>query len=704
MERYTGQLKNAKFTTTYGVYNKERCKKCLDIFSFDIEVTSAWKDPKRGLITYEPGHPAEYWNDLDKYALPYVWQFGFNDKVYYGRDLKEFKDLLSDLPKNMALICFIHNLSYEQQFLINILHITDIFARAPHKPMKFNCEEFPLIEFRCSYFLTNLSLAKWGDQLGIPKLVGELEYNYMRTPLTPLFDYELDYAERDCEVVFRGIRDLLKSYKNVWDIPLTSTGKVRRRFKALVVNDKEYMKDVKRTIPKDANEYKRLQQIFSGGYTHCNRKYLNKIVENVHHVDISSSYPFCLCAFRYPYNKWCYIGTQFPDPNTYDQRAYIIHLHFTKIVCVSWNTYIQGSKCRGSGFLYDNGRILSAEELFITCTCEDWQTIQHNYIWESVECLGTYCNQKRYLPKPFIEFVLDLYHDKTAYKGFAGVDEVKDTIYKAQKAAINSLFGMCVTSLFQSNVMFEQDADYQWNVEPISADIVNEGLDKLRLWYNKKYFLSYSVGCYCTAYARNSRLWRLIESCDDDLIYTDTDSLFYINEHDWQWFNDQSDKMLMEMCDFYDIDFERTRPKDKKGVPHPLGHLDFEPDAERFKSLGSKKYCEERDNKLYLTVAGVNKGAVECLNNDINNFCDGFVFDKDHPSMHKLEHTYLSDMKPIMWPDGYKSDFKYGINMRPTGYQLSLPNIYEDIETLMSSGIINFSEYFIAKRRGYFNV
>ena len=714
MYRYKGQLKDAKLNTKRAMVRGIPCLKCLDIFTFDIEVTSAWLSNGR-LISYEPGKSADFWNDKEKYALPYIWQFSYNDQVYYGSELQSFKDLLGDIPKNVYAKIYIHNASYEFQFLLNIMTVKEVFARAPHKPMKFTFEEFPNIEFYCSYILTNMSLEQWGDQLGIPKLVGELDYNMMRTPYfydpetdeihgTPLFDFELEYCERDCIVVYHGIKKHLEQYKDVWDIPLTSTGKIRRVIKRRVTKDKSYMKEVKRTIPKDATEYHRLQTVFAGGYTHGNRKYIDKVVKGpVHHIDIASSYPTVLCAYKFPYGRWSYIGKRKPNFDTIDYRAYIVKVRFTNLHAISWNTYISVSKSRGRGFVYDNGRVLAADTLETTVTEMDLLTIYNNYEWDDIEFLGTWCCQKRYLPKIFIEYVLKLYHDKTSLKG---VDPVR---YAISKQYINSLFGMCVTALFQSDVEF---LDGVWGVSNVDPEVVNAGLEKMRMWFNTKYFLSYAVGCWVTAYARR-RLWSCIEEIDKDLIYTDTDSLFYIGDHNFTWFNDDITDKLREACKYQGLDFELTRPADPSGELHPMGVLDQEPDAIRFKTLGAKKYVEERsvlnkktgkqERRLFLTVAGVNKGAVGCLKN-INEFSDGFIFDKDSEYVHKLEHTYLEDMKPVTWPGGYYSEFKFGINMRPTGYKLSKPDVYQDAINIMETGVINFSEYFLAKRRGIFKL
>ena len=60
---------------------KKLKKRCIDILTFDIEVTSAWRTPSGKMIGYKPGKSSEYWNSLEKFSLPYIWQFSFNDTV-----------------------------------------------------------------------------------------------------------------------------------------------------------------------------------------------------------------------------------------------------------------------------------------------------------------------------------------------------------------------------------------------------------------------------------------------------------------------------------------------------------------------------------------------------------------------------------------------------------------------------------------------
>ena len=706
MYKYKHQMKEQKLNTKNRVRNCLPVKKCIDILTFDIEVTSAWDDPERGLITYEPGKPADYWNNLPKYSLPYIWQFSFNDTVYYGRDLRDFDKVLRDLPSDVEFIVWVHNLSYEFAFLINLYTVQKVFARTPHKPMYVIFNEHPNITFKCSYILTNLSLEKWGKQLNCNKLTGDLDYNKcIRTPKTRLTRLEMAYCERDCIVVYEGIKDHLKRYRDVWDIPNTSTGKIRRIVKKIVTNDYEYMHDMKRLIPSSAEEYERLQTLFAGGFTHANRKYMNKTIrEKGEHADFASSYPYTMCAYKFPYNKWCYYGKYLPDEKTFGYRAYMIKLHFRGLRSISWNTYISGSKSRGSHMILDNGRVLAADELRILVTEQDYITICNNYEWDFIESEGTWMCQKRYLPTILVDYLLTLYQDKTALKN------VPDSVipgapdrYFTSKQYINSCFGMMVTALFNSEVTFNSEDPEQWKVTNLTVREVEEGLAKLRVWFNKKYFLSYSVGCWITAYSRR-RLWECIESGDMDqkLLYTDTDSLFYIGSHNWDQYNYITDKRLYDACKYHGFDFNRTRPKDPEGIPHPLGQLEMEKEFDAFRTLGAKKYVEERDNKLYLTVSGINKGAVVCLSS-IDDFKDGFIFDKDHPDVHKMEHTYLTDMDPITYPDGYFSDLKYGINMRPTGYKLSVPTVYDSLD-LLYEAVTNPDEKEIIRQRGVIHV
>lgn len=727
MELYTGQFKDYNFNN----YHKKRqhrkgknVKKFYDdIFTFDIETTSAWINEHGNIIKYKKGKSSDYWNSLQPLSICYIFMFGVNDKVYYGRTLEDFYKLLDDLPKDGKIIIWVHNLSWEAHFLFNILHDVKMFCRTPHRPMKLTCSDFENIEFRCSYMLTRLSLANWGKSLGVKKLTGDLDYNKIRTPKTKLTAKEMGYCERDCIVVYEGIKNYLKTYPRQEDIPLTQTGTVRRVVKDKLMCDEDYNKFIKTLVPKNANEYKMLQHVFAGGYTHANRKYSGRVLKAPageilgEHYDFTSDYPFQLCARKYPFTPWAYIpNKEIPSEDTFEDVAYIMELKFTGLRCETYNSYIQVVKCTLDSKITasDNGRVLEAPELTITITEQDWLIIKNMYSWESLEVLRIYKSYKQYLPKPFIEYVLELYGNKTSLKDLD--DSVSIELYKKSKEHINALFGMTVTALLQADVEFNNNT-LEWTIDHLTEERINEHLDKLRN-YNKRekrYFLSYSWGIYCTAYARASLFMCLlggdllkttVENTsqfykDDIELYADTDSLFLLGHHDFTWYNNWCDKQLKKMCEFHKIDFNRTRPKTKKGKEKPLGHFLREDDITEFCTLGAKRYCERRpDGKLYLTVSGINKEAVYLLKNDISNFKDGFNFDKDFPTVTKKLPIYISNMPAVIYPDGYKANYKSGIALRPNGYKMTIDDKYKKLIKYAEMEAGDLPENFINSMRG----
>lgn len=700
---YNGQLKEFDYDIeTHKSHHKNKngvykvTKYCNNIFTFDIECSSAWLENGK-VIGYRKGETNDYWNNLQSLSLCYIWQFSCDGVVYYGRELRDFINVLDDLPKDANIIIWVHNLSYEFMFLSNILTWFKVFARSPHKPMKASSKEYPNIEFRCSYFLTRLSLDAWGKQLGVKKAVGDLDYDILRTPLTPLTEKELHYCEQDCLVVEAGIRDYCKTYISQHKIPLTQTGTVRKVVKEMLTSDSNYVKFIKKLVPHDAKEYKRLQQVFAGGYTHANQLYAGKLIdEHIEHYDFASSYPTVMVAEKYPMSPWYYNGDNtMPDIKEFEDTAFIFLLKFSQLNSISFNTYIQASKVKGKGFEFDNGRILHADELEMYVTEQDYLTIMNNYEWESMEVIRIWRSRKDYLPREFTNYILELYANKTELKDVSG----KEDLYLQSKQYINSMYGMCVTAIVQASVELEGD---EWYIQPLTEEVVNHKLQQLS-HYNpreKRYFLSYSWGCWVTAYARRN-LWKCIESCDREVLYCDTDSIFVRGKHDFTWYNDEITQKLKTSCEINNLDFNKTRPYTPKGKQKPLGVFDKEDDCIQFKTLGAKRYVERRvDGSLHLTVSGINKNAVELLNDDINNFKDGFNFDKDADCVTKKLCTYLDNMPTCTYPDGYVSTYTHGINLRRTGYLLSITDEYENLIKYMDYDINDLPESIVNHLRG----
>lgn len=412
------------------------------------------------------------------------------------------------------------------------------------------------------------------------------------------------------------------------------------------------------------------------------------------HFDFNSSYPYVMCSEKMPSGRWITCGLRdLPTDEQMDKYCYLMKIKFTKLKSRNFNTYIQYSKCETISVnnKLDNGRVIEADELTLQYITElDWMTIREWYTWEDIEILDMkYCT-KDYLPKELILYILELYGNKTSLKNVEGKEEE----YKLSKTYINALFGMAITALCQADVIYDPE-DCSWEIGELTAQMVDEKLKKLRNWskYEKRYFMNYSWGIWITSAARRNLCICMNALGDNgyDVLYNDTDSIFCLGNPDFTWYNELCDTKLKKMCDHYDIDFELTRPKTVKGVAKPLGYFDEEDDWEEFVTLGAKRYClrNARTHELELTVSGVNKSAVRLLNNDIYNFKDQFDFDKDaeytddngktHRTVTKNLHTYVKNQPDIIWPDGYVSHNRHGINLRRTGYKLEINGTYKKL-------------------------
>ena len=121
-----------------------------------------------------------------------------------GRTWEEFIDFCGRFKAVMRPGCkcvvYVHNLSYEFQFLRGIYDFKpeEVFATEARRVLK--CSMFGAFDLRCSYMLTNMSLARFTQSMGVEhgKLSGaEFDYSKMRYPWTELTEYERQYCAND---------------------------------------------------------------------------------------------------------------------------------------------------------------------------------------------------------------------------------------------------------------------------------------------------------------------------------------------------------------------------------------------------------------------------------------------------------------------------------------------------------------------------
>lgn len=114
--------------------------------------------------------------------------------------------------------------------------------------------------------------------------------------------------------------------------------------------------------------------------------------------------------------------------------AYLLTVRFKDIKCKYYNNFISSSKCNYTkGARYDNGRIISADEIEITLIDLDFYFLLEAYEFSSYEILECYNSKYDYLPIEYVNFILDKYENKTKYKNVEG----KEDIYSIEKSKVN---------------------------------------------------------------------------------------------------------------------------------------------------------------------------------------------------------------------------------------------------------------------------
>ena len=654
-----------------------------DIMCFDIETSSGFLHKDSDTLEPYLGKSKKYYEDCKKFSICYVWQFSVNDNVFWGRTLEDFKDFLQELEyyEPHKKIVYIHNFSFEFQFLINVLQFDYVFARQARKPL---FAEWSTYQFRCSYFLTNMSLAVWADQrkLRVKKLVGNLDYTVLRTPKTVLTDKELAYCFNDILVMYFGLLQYKEKYGHIIDIPFTQTGEVRKEVidRMNVSSEYKYRKRCIKLIPETIEDYKLLCDCFMGGYTHSNAVHTNIVLDNVRSKDISSSYPVVMCLEKYPMT---YFEETVPCDDYFnnDNYSYIITFDVEHLSSKRWNTWLSFSKCaKIKGYSLDNGRVLKADYVQLSLTNVDYEMFQLCYDFDNLNIIDFRISSNDYLSPTFVKYILELYGNKTTLKGI----EEKEPLYMKSKQYINSMYGMMVTKNITDTIEFEED---RWKKELLNEKnfYTKIASEKKKL---SKTFGAFQFGVWVTAYARRN-LWEGILALDYNVAYCDTDSIKYIDCYTdfFERYNKEIERRENMRADMLGIPKDKFCPRDKNGIPHRLGIFDDDGQYKKFKTLGAKKYCYvDNDDKLHMTVSGVRKSAVSQLH-DIEDFKDGTVFDVEHAQ--KLIMTYVDDMPPIVWNKGqydeFYSNYQHGICAQPTTYSLGITDDYESILTMVQN-------------------
>lgn len=627
-----------------------------------------------------------------EHSFMYVWQWQFgSDCLIMGRTWEEFLQLTQQLSQfikaafgqRARLVVWVHNLSYEFQFLRGIypFRSDEVFVMERRKIAK--CSMLDRFEFRCSYIHSNMSLDLFTKKMGctIQKLTGTFDYSKIRYPWTPLDPGELAYCVHDVQALVEAItREMALDGDTLATIPMTSTGYVRRDAKQAMRSIPAFRSWINDQLP-EFPVYLALREAFRGGNTHANRFYAKQILGHVHSVDRSSSYPDVLVNCQFPVSEFSYrgeISLQRLEINTaVHKKAALFRIQFDNLELRDpWIgcPYLTKDKSRHiNNGVYDNGRVLSADHLETTLTDIDYWIIKDQYTWTDARITQSWFARYGYLPDEFRQLINEYYRLKTELKG----DEEQQVFYEKIKAKINALYGMCAQNPVKENLLFappeEVAAFYMKHPEymqppPGSNYIPDESRtpEELLARYNRRAFLVYQWGVWVTAHARRE-LQEMIDLAGDNFVYTDTDSVKYLGDLDLTEYNDRIRARSIS---------NGAYATDAKGKRHYMGIYEVEHDYDKFITLGAKKYAYEIDGKTYVTCAGVNKklGAQELARaGGVGAFKDGMVFREAGGT----ESLYNDNVNFWIQREGHDLHITDNVVIRPSEYTLGLTEEYK---------------------------
>lgn len=640
----------------------------MDTFAvFDIEATTLKdQDPPTGFM--------------------YHWQMNIGGCVVYGRRWEEWIEIMTEISQWLELspdkrmVVYIHNAGYEFQFIKDFLKRDfggfDVFATGPRQPIYILCDAG--FEFRCSYKLTNMNLAKaCQNEYGVehPKAAGDLDYRKMRTADTYLDDMEFGYCISDVVSLYELIeRKLINEGDNLDSIPLTSTGYVRRECRAACKADRHYRDRVFKKQLLTPDVYTLLKEEGRGGNTHANRYMSGRKFCNVSSYDEISGYPAMLLLKKYPMSKFSYYGdvetaAEFKKLLSENACLFRVLLENVKVRPEVTMPYIPASKVlqRGGRARFDNGRVLECEWILITVNDIDWQIILGQYNFTGVSISDFYIAKYDYLPAPIRDTVLEYFRQKCELKyqiETAKNDADRENLqylYGKQKNRLNGIFGMAFTDPVRPVITVNDSGE--WVTE---APNIEEALEK----YNKSRnsFLIYAWGSWTTALNRQ-HLQTLLDITGDDTIYCDTDSSKAIISPRIREKIEAENKKIIAECE------ERKAYADVNGKRYYIGLYDLDGEYDEFITLGAKKYAYTDKSGFHITIAGVNKkiGSKEMAT--IDNFKPGFIF-RDAGG----QCLYYND-EPIHYieVDGCRMLTASNIGMVDSTYELGVTDEYAEL-------------------------
>ena len=415
--------------------------------------------------------------------------------------------------------------------------------------------------------------------------------------------------------------------------------------------------------------YSAIEDAYTGGFTHANRKYLGVIMKNVGSIDLVSAYPSVMVVKKFV-NEYTYKvtpGEQVINPKTGfiddKKNGYLLKVKYTNLEAKYGISLISTSKCKeleyGEEFnrktqreYIDNGRLIKCESCVMYIYDMDFNNIRKLYNYDNVEILEGWRGIKERIPDSLLFTVLKFYRDKCYYKALLNTidrnkepekyDEIACKL-KIAKTKLNSIYGCTAMDEWKYSMTeyyeeFVRDNASEEEKKQDETDAFNEWINTYI--GNRKTVSGFTVGGQITSYVREQIIDAILIIGPDNFIYSDTDSIKFRLENVTEEMiakinknmQDELDKAMDEIIplakhygietSWYNevfIDDESKKMNLVISRKNNLNKFELEAKFIYFKTLGAKRYvCFSEDRidgvqktyYMHCTVAGIPKNSI----------------------------------------------------------------------------------------------
>lgn len=658
---------------------------------FDCETSTF--DHAEKYATYENGEKKIF--DKEKYdnslkSFVYVWQFSVGTDVYLCNDVLLFDSFLCDLDNAVdelhpraQLIIWDCNITFEFSFFMPVIKngIKKIFARSKSNILSFDYGRH--LQFRECLGVFGKSLKDIAkNYTTTQKLVGDLDYSKIRIPfITPFETHELNYCVNDVAILSELTEKAFEMYiERGKKIPLTQTGIVRDEIidnyapnpyvKEMIYNENAPL------IGTQEQYYTWRKYVYSGGLTHSNFYYVGDAVHDVTCYDLTSAYPWALNTKYYPSGEIIEVDihNKHDVVNAFKHKHYFCKVTLKKLESKSTHSTLSMHKVTNmTNPVIDNGRIYSADSVTLYLTEVDLKNMKAIYKYDDYVIHELYYFTKSVrIPRKILNVMNTWYKKKTLLKPLTSHEHEHDKNYaenckeyKRLKALINSVYGMTVTALY--------DTETIWNTEQ------KEVTDNARPWDKaSKTLFNPWHGYYCTAYVRE-RLIECISKFPDSIIQYDTDSIYCLPNGD--------------LKKYVDLVNDRVMTENKSRISEieclDLGLWDNDGFYKDFICLGSKRYVGRYESgDLKITFAGASEFDIksECtrLNMDIFDYIKKFSITENMSTKKGAYHfsgTYSAMVTDYLGNTALCTTYG-GATIKTVDFKANLSHAFKHLKTI----------------------